>query len=90
MNGGNGDDTFVFSPGFGDDTIKRGFDANAKGGQDLLDVSDLGITAGDFATKVVIEDLGTAPSSPSVRTRSCCVGGRQGNNTITQADFLLA
>ncbi len=58
MDGGNGDDTFVFGPGFGHDTIMLGFDANARGGQDLLDVSDLGITAGDFATKVVIEVLG--------------------------------
>ena len=43
MNGGAGNDTFVFGPGFGADTI-NGFDANPTGGQDLLDISDLGVT----------------------------------------------
>jgi Ca2+-binding RTX toxin-like protein len=43
MNGGAGNDTFVFAAGFGADTI-AGFDFNPAGGQDLLDVSALGIT----------------------------------------------
>ena len=38
MNGGAGNDVFVFAAGFGSDTI-TGFDANATGGQDRLDVS---------------------------------------------------
>ncbi len=90
MDGGNGDDTFVFGPGFGHDTIMRGFDANARGGQDLLDVSDLGITAGDFATKVVIEDLGN-DTLVTIGDNSILLQGVDGknNNTITQADFLL-
>ena len=58
MDGGSGNDTFVFEAGFGDDRIKSGFDANANGGQDLLDISDLGITSANFATSVSIKDLG--------------------------------
>jgi hypothetical protein len=38
MNGGAGNDTFVFASGFGNDRI-QGFDANPADGQDLLDVS---------------------------------------------------
>ena len=54
MDGGTGNDIFVFGPDFGNDTI-RGFDAKAKGGQDRLDISQLGITAADFASKVTID-----------------------------------
>ena len=57
MNGGTGADTFVFAAGFGNDVI-AGFDANATGGQDLLDVSGLGIDSEDFAARVSIADLG--------------------------------
>ena len=57
MNGGAGNDTFVFAPGFGVDTI-NGFDANATGGQDLLNISGLGITAAD----INITDLGNNTS----------------------------
>ena len=45
MNGGTGADVFVYQVGFGSDTI-TGFDANPSGGQDLIDVSALGINAG--------------------------------------------
>lgn len=41
----NGNDVLVFGRGFGDDTV-IGFDSNPNGGQDLLDVSALGVTAG--------------------------------------------
>ncbi|MCK7481286.1 MAG: hypothetical protein M0C28_31950 [Candidatus Moduliflexus flocculans] len=45
MNGGAGNDIFVFAAGFGNDQI-AGFDANlAGGGQDLLDISALGLTS---------------------------------------------
>ena len=53
MNGGAGNDIFVFAAGFGNDTI-TGFDANATGGQDLLNIAALGITAATFATLVTI------------------------------------
>ncbi len=45
-------------PGFGDDII-NGFDANPGGGQDLLDISGLGITAATFSGSVKITDLGS-------------------------------
>ena len=54
----SGTDTFVFAPGFGADVI-NGFDANPTGGQDLLDISILGITSGNFAASVTIVDLGS-------------------------------
>ncbi len=56
--GGAGNDIFVFAaPGFGRDWISD-FDADALGGQDLLDVSGLGITAATFEAAVTLTDLG--------------------------------
>ena len=49
---GAGFDVLVFAPGFGADTV-TGFDANATGGQDLID-----ITAYNGLATVEIEDLG--------------------------------
>ena len=87
--GGNGDDTFVFTAGFGDDRI-RDFDANPSGGQDLIDISDLGITSANFAASVTITDLGrdtlVTIGDDSILLED--VNG-SGNNTITQSDFLL-
>ncbi len=53
MDGGLGNDTFVFGVNFGNDTIKC-FDAKATGGQDLLDISNLGITSDNFKERVQI------------------------------------
>jgi Ca2+-binding RTX toxin-like protein len=52
MNGGANNDVFRFFAGFGNDTIAAGFDANAGGGQDLIDLRGLGITAATFAANV--------------------------------------
>ena len=57
MNGGDGLDTFRFASGFGSDVI-TGFDANPAGGQDLLDIRQLGVSAGTFASRVVIAGVG--------------------------------
>ena len=46
LNGGAGNDFFRYLAGFGNDTINGPFDANATGGQDLIDLRGLGITAG--------------------------------------------
>ncbi|MEQ1714962.1 MAG: peroxidase family protein, partial [Hyphomicrobium sp.] len=51
LNGFAGNDTFVYAAGYGNDRIV-GFDADAVGGQDVLDVSALGINIGNFATSV--------------------------------------
>ena len=53
LNGGTGEDLFQFLASFGHDVITS-FDAHPVGGQDLLDISGLGITAADFAASVVI------------------------------------
>ena len=71
MNGGTGNDTFVFATGFGNDTIS-GFDANPTGGQDLLDISGLGITAATFAALCTSLIWATTCRSPSAATPSRC------------------
>ena len=91
MDGGTGDDTFVFGADFGNDTIKR-FDANATGGQDLLDISNLGITADNFNERVQItsdlqDTLVTIREEGTIRLEG--VDG-DGTNGITESDFLLA
>ena len=57
LSGGNDGDTFIFESGFGNDIITD-FDADAAGGQDLIDLSRLGITASEFAAHVSVEDTG--------------------------------
>ena len=88
MNGGTGNDTFFFAAGFGNDTI-AGFDANATGGQDLLDLdSSLGVTAANFASQVVITDLG-ANTQVTIGANSIMLLGVSGvgANAITVDDF---
>jgi len=90
MLGGLGNDTFVFSAaGFGADRIMD-FDADpAGGGQDLLDISGLGITAGSFAGSVAISDLG-ADTLVTFGGDSIRLVGIADPASITQADFILA
>ncbi len=91
LNGGSGSDTFRFAAGFGADTIQAGFDANAAGGQDLLDISALGITALTFAADVLITDLGN-DTRVDIGADSITLVGVNGigTNTITVTDFILA
>lgn len=91
LRGGADLDTFVFAPGFGNDTIVD-FDADGTGGQDLLNISAFGITGTDFAGRVLVEDLGfdtmvTVDGVDSVRLLNV---NSVGANTITMNDFLLA
>ncbi|MGH6690301.1 MAG: beta strand repeat-containing protein [Gammaproteobacteria bacterium] len=88
MNGGTGADTFVFAAGFGNDVI-TGFDANATGGQDLLDVSGLGIDSDDFAARVSIADLGanTLVTIDGIDTILLQGVSGVGANAITIDDF---
>jgi Ca2+-binding RTX toxin-like protein len=91
MNGGAGNDTFVFAAGFGNDVIS-GFDANpGGGGQDLLDVSGMGITAATFAAHVAIADLGADMLVTIDGTNTILLQGVNGvgANTITIDDFRL-
>ncbi|HET8746841.1 MAG TPA: calcium-binding protein, partial [Ramlibacter sp.] len=96
LDGGIGNDVFVFQAGFGNDNI-TGFDANATGGQDLMDLSALGITAANFGASVGISvsDLnldGTLDTLVSVAGGSIELFGVTGvgANAITQSDFILA
>ncbi len=53
----SGNDIFVFAAGFGADQI-IGFDADAAGGQDRLDISSFGVNAVTFVGNVIITDVG--------------------------------
>ncbi|WFW11104.1 heme peroxidase [Citrobacter freundii] len=53
LDGGTGNDIFAFAANFGRDRI-TGFDSNPNGGQDYLDLVQLGINAGNFASSVSI------------------------------------
>jgi VCBS repeat-containing protein len=88
LNGGAGNDVFVFKPGFGADRIQD-FDANPAGGQDFLDLTSYGFTAGTFAQHVVISDVGadtlvTIDHTDTIRLLA--VGNAL---TVTSADFFL-
>jgi hypothetical protein len=85
-----GADTFVYAAGAGNDTISD-FDADAASGQDLIDITAFGITAGDFGARVTITDLGASTLvtiDGSVTITLTGVTG-DGDNIITSADFLL-
>jgi|CXWL01.1.fsa_nt_gi Ca2+-binding RTX toxin-like protein len=92
MNGGAGNDAFVFSAGFGADTI-NGFDADAGGGgQDIIALSaSLGVNAANFASHIVITDLGadTLITIDGVNTITLIGVNGTGANVITQADFIF-
>ena len=90
MNGDAGNDIFIFGAEFGNDRV-NGFDANPSGGQDRLDISALGITAATFASNVNITDLGSDTRVQIGADSILLVGVTgQGQNTITQLDFILA
>ncbi|MDP2022937.1 MAG: calcium-binding protein, partial [Hydrogenophaga sp.] len=87
MNGGAGNDIFVFGSGFGQDVI-TGFDANPASGQDLLNISALGITAGNFGANVVISAVGVDTLIDIGADSITLVGVNAA--TVTQQDFILA
>ncbi|WP_051960051.1 peroxidase family protein [Devosia riboflavina] len=103
--GGEGNDTITVSDGndtlrytangFGADIV-NGFDADAAGGQDLIDLTGMGISAANFATRVAISDV-TDPSGALI-TIDGGIAGAGGtirlngvtSASLTQADFVLA
>jgi Ca2+-binding RTX toxin-like protein len=58
MDGGLGNDVFIFELNSGADKIFS-FDSDPLGGQDLLDISELGATELSFATDVAIAQVGS-------------------------------
>ncbi|OGA73695.1 MAG: hypothetical protein A2X73_08380 [Burkholderiales bacterium GWE1_65_30] len=87
MTGGTGNDIFRFFNGFGQDVI-NGFDANPASGQDLLNISALGITAGNFGANVVISAVGVDTFIDIGADSITLVGVNAA--TVTQQDFILA
>ncbi|MBW8468305.1 MAG: hypothetical protein K0M67_08600, partial [Thiobacillus sp.] len=87
MNGGQGNDVFIFGSGFGQDLI-NGFDADPAGGQDLLDISLLAITAGNFGASVSISAVG-GNTLIGIGAGSITLVGVNAA-TVTQQDFILA
>jgi Ca2+-binding RTX toxin-like protein len=90
LTGGGGLNTFVFAPGFGNDTITS-FDPNPSGtGQEFLDIRGMGITAANFATMVTITDLGV-DTLVTIGGNTITIRGVDGvgANVITQTDFIL-
>ena len=90
LEGGLGNDVFVFSAaGFGADTVAGGFDADPVGGQDLLDISGLGITAENFAGSVSFTDLGADLRVTIGTLGSFVLQGVGDPAAITIDDFVL-
>ncbi|MEZ5816232.1 MAG: calcium-binding protein [Hyphomicrobiaceae bacterium] len=98
MSGGKGSDVFLFAAEVGfeahgpDHDVIKDFDANAIGGQDLIDLSALGITSSNFAQMVKITDLGADTLVTIGEMQDILLVGVSGigENQITQADFILA
>ncbi|MBV1799459.1 hypothetical protein [Siccirubricoccus sp. G192] len=99
--GGNGTDSliggdvFVLGSGFGNDRV-NGFDANPDAnGSDFLELSGLGVTAANFATRVLITDIG-ADTLVTITNSGAIVGGTitlvdiDNGAITTAADFILA
>jgi Ca2+-binding RTX toxin-like protein len=86
----SGNDIFMFAAGFGVDQI-IGFDADAVGGQDRLDISAFGVNAVTFVGNVIITDVGadTLISSAGIADSIRLVGVSDAT-TVTAADFILA
>ncbi|MHC8366475.1 peroxidase family protein [Pseudomonas sp. ZT5P21] len=89
MDASSGNDIFMFAAGFGTDQI-IGFDANAVGGQDRLDISAFGVTAATFAGTVIITDVGADTLISSAGADSIRLVGVADATTVTAADFILA
>jgi Ca2+-binding RTX toxin-like protein len=83
-----GDDVFVFAAAFGNDRI-IGFDTDAAGGQDLLNIAGLNITAASFNSSVNVVDLG-ADTLLNFGADSITLVGVADATTVTASDFILA
>lgn len=86
MDGGTGNDIFAFSASFGQDRI-NGFDSNATGGQDYLDLSLLGITSSTFASNVAIGGSGGNTTVTIGADTITLVGVN--STTVNIGDFVL-
>ncbi len=87
---GMGNDSIVLQAGFGNDSVNL-FDANAAGGQDVLDISAFGITAATFASHVTLTDIGAdvLVTIDGDVNQTIKLGGVANTSLITQSDFVL-
>ncbi|UUZ65404.1 calcium-binding protein [Polaromonas sp. P1-6] len=89
LTGGYGNDMFVFSAaGFGNDRVTD-FDTDALFGQDLLNISGLGITAATFAASVTIAQQGADTLVTIAGTTDSIQLVGVSSATINASDFLL-
>jgi Ca2+-binding RTX toxin-like protein len=96
LNGGGGANIFRMTPGFDNDTINA-FDADPAGGQDVVNVNALGITAANFATRVTIAAPAGGNTVVTIRDAANVVIGTitfvgvngVGTNVITVQDFVF-
>ncbi|MER5674817.1 peroxidase family protein [Pseudonocardia alni] len=89
-----GNDRLVYQDGFGADTVNN-FDALATGGQDLINVSAIGVTNANFGLRVSIAPRVGGGTTVTVRNLLLLTAGTiQLPNTapadVNAADFLLA
>ena len=89
LDGGLGNDILVFGAGFGADTV-IGFDSDAAGGQDLLDLTALGVTAATFAARVQITDSGDSLTVVVEGGGTFVLQNVASTAQLTTADFILA
>ena len=93
LNGNGGLNVFVYGAGGDNDTI-TGFDAAPAGGQDKINLSSLGVTAANFATRVTVAGNG-GNARITVRNAANTVVGTITLNLVLAAnvdatDFILA
>ncbi|MBA3324449.1 MAG: hypothetical protein H0T41_03990 [Rhodobacteraceae bacterium] len=88
--GGGGCDVIVFAVGFGCDRIGD-FDANPQGGQDRIDLRQLGISLASFDEDVAIRDLGGDTRLSVEGHGTVLLKGVTGDdaNVIDATDFIL-
>jgi Ca2+-binding RTX toxin-like protein len=87
LNVSSGNDTITFGKLAGHDTVE-GFDANAARGQDLIDLSSLGLTAATFATDVTITAVADGTLVSLISGDTILLEGVRAN-TVTINDFII-
>jgi hypothetical protein len=87
-NNAAGNDIIVFGVSSGNDTV-TGFDANAAGGQDLINLTSRGITAATFAGSVTITAGANGSTVINIGGETITLEG-VAPAAVTVADFILA
>ena len=87
--GNGGDDTFRFlASGTGNDTITD-FDSNPAGGQDLIDVSGRGFTAGSIGSAILVTSISAGANTLVTIGADTIVLTGVSSATVTATDFIF-